>query len=175
MAMQSIQLVMVCTVVSVELGLRDRIVQVCHILFLQSNICFFTRIETARCSLSKLQSIFSDYTATQGLQISGQGVSINPDELDQALVGSFILFSCINGYTNTDNNLNFVCNADGQWSAFPKCTALPTTTASGIRFYVAIESISVLFYLGALPSNAQLFDSNNLLITVNGDKKRKKY
>jgi hypothetical protein len=81
-----------------------------------------------------LQTFLNDPTLTQGLEISSQSLSINPGETDQILIGSYILFDCKSGYTNTDNNLNVVCNANGQWSTFPGCIALTTTIAPGLIF-----------------------------------------
>jgi hypothetical protein len=72
----------------------------------------------------------SNSTLTQGLAISSQMVDKNADEIDQVLIGSYVLFSCTSGYMNMGNNLNFTCNANGQWSPFPTCVPLSTTLTS---------------------------------------------
>jgi hypothetical protein len=83
---------------------------------------------------------------------------MNPGETDQILIGSYILFDCKSGYTNTDNNLNVVCNANGQWSTFPGCIALTTTIAPD-----------------TLPTTTQSnLGNNGLPMTMNSGSKRKK-
>ncbi len=139
---------------------------------------FIWEIETARCSLSTLRNFVNDPTVTQGLEISSQSVSVsaNPDEADQVLIGSYILFDCKGGYTNTDNNLNVICNANGQWTTFPSCIPLSTTIASGICFICAVESILVSFHLDTPSSTTQSNFNNNAdpMSTMNGSK-RKRY
>ena len=61
-----------------------------------------------------------------GLQISSQRLSLNPNEDDRVLVGSFVLFNCTDGYINEDRNLNVICDINGQWTPFPQC--IPTST-----------------------------------------------
>jgi hypothetical protein len=53
------------------------------------------------------------------------------------LNGSYIVFSCVNGYVNTGGNLNLTCSASGSWSQLPNCvpsgqaTVAPTTIGVG--------------------------------------------
>jgi hypothetical protein len=79
-----------------------------------------------------MTNFINDPSATNGLEISTQHLSTNSDESDEVLIGSYILFDCKSGYTNTDGNLNVVCNTNGQWSAFPTCVPVSTTMASGM-------------------------------------------
>jgi hypothetical protein len=76
----------------------------------------------------------NDPILTQGLAISSQYVDENADETDQVLIGSYILFNCMSGYTNTDNNLNVICNANGQWSPFPTCIPMSIAMPLSISF-----------------------------------------
>ena len=74
---------------------------------------------TGRCSLSTLTTLLS---MTTGLQSTGQTQLMRaPDDSTVILNGSYIVFSCMNGYTNMGGNLNVTCNANGTWSPFPKC------------------------------------------------------
>ncbi len=111
-----------------------------------------------------------------GLQISSQHLSVNSEETDGILIGSYILFNCKNGYKNTDNNLNVTCNANGQWSTFPSCTSLSTTKASSINFMNSVKSVSVLFHLGTSTTTMGSTSANNAVSmpAMNGGK-RKKY
>lgn len=79
-----------------------------------------------------LRDFIGDSTATRGLDISSQRISMNADEEDEVLIGSYIAFYCVDGYKNTDNNLNVTCNANGRWSTFPSCISLTTPRPSGI-------------------------------------------
>ncbi len=60
-----------------------------------------------------------------------------PTETSSVLNGSYIVFTCINGYINNGGSLNVTCSASGSWSQFPNCvlsvqpTAAPTTLAPG--------------------------------------------
>jgi hypothetical protein len=54
-------------------------------------------------------------------------------ETGLVLNGSYIVFSCINGYVNMAGSLNVTCSASGTWSPFPNCVSssgsgLMTTT-----------------------------------------------
>jgi hypothetical protein len=54
-------------------------------------------------------------------------------ETGLVLNGSYIVFSCINGYVNMGGSLNVTCSASGSWSPFPNCVSgsgsgLMTTT-----------------------------------------------
>ena len=44
-----------------------------------------------------------------------------PYEPTLILAGSFIVFSCVSGYTNVGGNLNVTCGINNQWSPFPRC------------------------------------------------------
>lgn len=47
------------------------------------------------------------------------------------LDGSFIVFSCNNGFINTGGSLTVTCGSNGSWSPFPNCVSNPqATTAS---------------------------------------------
>lgn len=114
-------------------GLHDRFVQVNHDLFNEILVSIIENIsETKRCSMPKIRNFLDDPTATRGLEISSQRISVNPDEEDEALIGSYILFVCKTGFENTGNSLNVTCNADGQWNTFPSCQSR-TTTSIDIR------------------------------------------
>jgi hypothetical protein len=116
----------------------------------------------------------NDPILTQGLVISSQYVDENADETDQALIGSYILFNCMSGYTNTDNNLNVTCNANGQWSPFPTCIPLTITVASSISFMNSLKLVSVLSHLGTSTTTMGSNSGNNGAPMMNGSK-RKKY
>jgi hypothetical protein len=56
-------------------------------------------------------------------------------ETGLVLNGSYIVFSCINGYVNMGGSLNVTCSSSGSWSPFPNCVSssgsggvMPTTT-----------------------------------------------
>lgn len=87
--------------------------------------------ESSRCSLQTLINFVSNPTVTNGLDLASQYIAVNGNEENQVLPGSYVLFYCLNGYQNIDRNLNVTCNSNGQWSAFPNCISLPTTTPSG--------------------------------------------
>lgn len=87
--------------------------------------------ETNRCSLRLLRDFVDDAIATRGLEVSSQRISTPANEDNDVLIGSYVLFHCIDGYRNTDDNLNVTCNADGQWSTFPVCNSLTTARPSG--------------------------------------------
>jgi len=42
---------------------------------------------------------------------------------DAILNGSYIVFSCVSGYTNNGGTLNVTCNSNGSWSQFPNCVS----------------------------------------------------
>lgn len=46
-----------------------------------------------------------------------------PDEPAFILGGSFIVFSCVGGYTNVGGNLNVTCGINNHWSPFPRCVS----------------------------------------------------
>lgn len=125
---------MVYTDVTMVSGRHDLFVQVNHYFL---NEIFVSTIEntleTNRCSMPKIRNFLDDPTATRGVQISSQRISVNPDEEDEALIGSYIVFVCKSGFQNTGNSLNVTCNADGQWSTFPSCQSTSTTATSSIQ------------------------------------------
>ena len=89
---------------------------------------------TGRCQFSQLQNFIS--TAV-GIQTTGQS-SIRQPANDQTTVlnGSFILFSCVNGYFNAGGSLNLTCGNNGMWTPFPNCVqssggGAMTTMSSG--------------------------------------------
>jgi hypothetical protein len=86
----------------------------------------------AQCFLPTLQTFLNESSVTQSLEISSQHLSTNPDQPDEVLIGSYILFKCKTGYTNTDNHLNVTCNPDGQWSPSPNCISSNTDDFSRI-------------------------------------------
>jgi hypothetical protein len=134
-----IQLVVVDSHVTMECGLNDHIVQVCH-FFESSTLISFQKIETGRCSLPTLQTFLNDTSATNGLDISSQLLTSNPGASDEILIGSYISFNCKNGYKNTDGNLNVTCNANGQWSAFPVCTSTSEYSGNILSFIMTFMS-----------------------------------
>ena len=72
-----------------------------------------------------------------GIQNTGQSQLLQAfNETTVVLTGSFVVFTCANGYVNNGGNLNLTCNADGSWSTpLPNCvlssggsqTTLPPT------------------------------------------------
>lgn len=119
-------MIMVC-------GHHDHFARVWFDAFHEINMLFFGIIsETNRCSLSTLNDFISDSAASRGLDVSSQRVLVDPNEGDEVLIGSYILLYCMDGYRNTDNNLNVTCNANGQWSTFPNCISLTTARPTGM-------------------------------------------
>ena len=84
---------------------------------------------TNQCSLADLTGFIGNSTLANGLTISQQQLSTSSEGSDRVLIGSFMLFTCRSGYQNIDNNLNVTCTASGQWSAFPSCIPISTTTS----------------------------------------------
>ena len=93
-------------------------------------MCLLNTIETKQCSLSILRIFLGDPTLSNGLAISSQQLSTISDGDDDAIIGSFILFTCTNGFVNTDNNLNVTCTVNGLWTTFPTCIPTSTVTSS---------------------------------------------
>ncbi|CAF2947521.1 unnamed protein product [Rotaria sp. Silwood2] len=74
---------------------------------------------TGRCSFLTLQNFMSNNI---GLQTTGQSQLMQvPQETNSVLNGSYIVFTCINGYTNMGGSLNVTCSSSGSWSPFPNC------------------------------------------------------
>ncbi|CAF5225905.1 unnamed protein product, partial [Rotaria magnacalcarata] len=44
------------------------------------------------------------------------------------LSGSYIVFACVTGYTNTGGSLNLTCSSSGVWSPYPNCVSNTQTT-----------------------------------------------
>ena len=86
-----------------------------------------------------LRSSLNNGTQMMGIRILTQRVSANSKENDAALISSFIMFACADGYIHVAGSLNFCCNADDQWSAFPKCTLE--------RLQNDVVGSNILFYL----------------------------
>ena len=87
---------------------------------------------TGRCSFSTLQSFISSAT---GLMTTGQSQLMQiPQDASLVLSGSYIVFTCMTGYTNTGGSLNVTCSSSGSWSPLPSCVmnngggSLTTTT-----------------------------------------------
>ena len=80
-------------------------------------------VETARCEFSKLEDFVRDPALVVGLGISNQLLLMHVDETNSILTDSFVLFTCTDGYANTDGNLNVTCKDNGQWTPFPACIA----------------------------------------------------
>jgi hypothetical protein len=121
-----------------------------------------------------LKNFVNNDAATNCLQISSQHLSENPNEDNEILIGSYILFRCKSGYTNIDNNLKVTCNANGQWSSFPTCIPLSTRMASSINFMNSVKLVLVLSHLGASTTTMGSNSGNNGAPMMNGSK-RKKY
>jgi hypothetical protein len=58
-------------------------------------------------------------------------------ETGLVLNGSYIVFSCINGYVNMGGSLNVTCSASGTWSPFPNCVS-----SSGSVFMTATAMVA---------------------------------
>ncbi|CAF2679564.1 unnamed protein product [Rotaria sp. Silwood2] len=76
-------------------------------------------LTTGRCSFSALQDFIMN---SAGLQTTGQSQLMQvPQETNFVLGGSYIVVTCMNGYTNMGGNLNITCSSSGSWSSFPNC------------------------------------------------------
>ncbi|CAF4597909.1 unnamed protein product, partial [Rotaria magnacalcarata] len=88
---------------------------------------------TGRCLFSTLQSFVSNAT---GIMTTGQSQLMQlPQNTSTVLSGSYIVFACMTGYTNTGGSLNLTCTSNSAWSPFPNCVlntsgggSLTTTT-----------------------------------------------
>lgn len=96
-------------------------------------------LATVRCSLPLIEAFLNNVSCVVGLQISSQQVFANKNENDLVLIGSYVFFTCKDGYTNIDGNLNVTCNGAGQWTSFPKC--LPKTTTKLPSKLLIIDSL----------------------------------
>ncbi|CAF4644759.1 unnamed protein product [Rotaria sp. Silwood1] len=86
-------------------------------------------LTTGRCSFSALQNFMS---SAPGLQTTTQSQLMQvPQETNVVLSGSYIVVTCMNGYTNMGGSLNITCSASSSWSSFPNCVlSTQTTTVS---------------------------------------------
>ncbi|CAF3354956.1 unnamed protein product [Rotaria socialis] len=83
-------------------------------------------LTTGGCSFSTLQSFVSNAT---GIMATGQSQLMQlPQNTSVILSGSYIVFACITGYTNTGGNLNVTCSSSGAWSQYPNCVPNTQTT-----------------------------------------------
>ena len=114
---------------------------------------------TGRCLLSPLTMFLA--TAV-GIQISGQPQLVQrPPDQTTVLSGSFVVFICVSGYTNTGGSLNLTCNADGTWSQLPNCVL----GSSGSQTTVPGSGGQMCPYSSALLAIANGYASNyNYLI-----------
>ncbi|CAF4846402.1 unnamed protein product, partial [Rotaria socialis] len=107
-------------------------------LYVCSNGAWSTQprcLMTGRCSFSTLQTFISNAT---GLMTTGQSQLMQlPQNTSVVLGGSYIVFACNTGYTNTGGSLNVTCSSSSSWSPFPTCVlntggggSLTTTTMS---------------------------------------------
>ena len=129
---------------------------------------------TGRCSFSQLRNFTT--TAT-GIQTTGQSSLIQlPSEPGLVLNGSYIVFSCINGYINTGGSLNVTCNTNSLWSQFPNCvsntgggsittTTMPTSNGSPC----IVDATTTLNILNGYPISTTLSYTSNAAATGKSD------
>lgn len=124
---------------------------------------------TDRCSLSFLKSFVS---ATVGVQSTNQTQLIEAsDDSNIALNGSYVVFSCMDGYTNVGGSLNVTCDPTGEWSPLPKCVrksdALNSMTTAamshtGARCSVAPISFFVPYASLINTTGLRLYEDNTV-------------
>ena len=117
-------------------------------------------LETNRCSLKTIQNLVQDPSFIRGLDIVSQRISIISEEDDAVLIGSYIQFDCVDGFSNKDGNLKVSCTSDGQWSSFPICVSQNGAQSSGRCLWENDPLPSV--------SNAYRSNTDNLRVFSNG-------
>jgi hypothetical protein len=79
------------------------------------------------------------------------------------LNGSYIVFSCINGYVNMGGSLNVTCSASGTWSPFPNCVAkaqaTTVSTTMGVG-QVVTTTVQMSGNCASVPSVANAYVAN---------------
>ncbi len=81
---------------------------------------------TGRCSYSTLKSFIS---TARNLQVTSQyRLTVAPEDTNVLLSDSYMVFSCISGYTNSGGGLNVTCLGNGSWTQFPNCILSTQTT-----------------------------------------------
>jgi len=108
-----------------------------------------------------------NFTSTaSGILTTGQSslmqLSTDPDSM---MNGSYIVFSCINGYVNTGGSLNVTCNTNSGWSQFPNCvSSTQTTTMSSNTGQGSLTTQQVSSNCDNVPSVANGYVSNETFI-----------
>ncbi len=105
-----------------------------------------------------------------GIQTTGQNSLVQlQTDTSSVLNGSYIVFSCISGYTNIGGSLNVTCNTNGVWSQFPQCVSntsgggsITTTTMSTSNGLPCMIDMATTFNItnGYSPSNSLSSTSN---------------
>ncbi len=106
-------------------------------------------------------------TAT-GIQTAGQSSLMQlPTESGVVLNGSYIVFSCVNGYTNMGGSLNVTCGTTGSWSQFPNCVSstgsgsITTTTMSAGSGSITTTAVSAGTGLPCVVDKTTIYNITN--------------
>ncbi len=112
---------------------------------------------TGRCLFSQLQNFV---TSATGIQTTGQSSLMQlPTETGLVLNGSYIVFSCINGYVNIGGSLNLTCNNNNSWSQLPNCvlntggSSLTTTTMPLTTITMPLTTTAITLTTTTMPAS----------------------
>ena len=146
-------------------GLRNPVAYVSWIRK-YANVIVDLRIETGRCPFSQLESFLSGRV---GIQTTNQNsLQILPSEPGLVLNGSFVVFSCINGYVNTGGSLNVTCGNNGAWSPFPNCVQSSGSGATMTMPPVGIPTSTTMMPTGGSGGTPCFIDRATTFSTTNG-------
>ncbi|CAF4947730.1 unnamed protein product, partial [Rotaria socialis] len=122
---------------------------------------------TGGCSFLTLQSFVSNAT---GIMATGQSQLMQPPQNTSVILsGSYIVFVCITGYTNTGGSLNVTCSSSSSWSPFPSCAlntggggSLTTTTMPNNNgLSCAFDTTTLNIMNGFSPNVSLTYTSSN--------------
>ena len=126
---------------------------------------------TGRCRFADL---YNFTTSATGIQTTGQSSLMQlPTDPDSFQNGSYIVFSCINGYVNTGGSLNVTCNTNSLWSQFPNCIpntgsgSITTTTMSTSNGSPCMVDVTTTNLTNGYPSIMSLSYASNTAATGN--------
>ncbi|CAF1639402.1 unnamed protein product, partial [Didymodactylos carnosus] len=108
----------------------------------------------SRCLLSQILAFIEDRTQTSGMRIVGTPQLVPlPTELGVVTNQSHVEFQCIDGYMSVGGPLNITCNADNNWSVFPRCQLISMTTTMPGAQPLCAWNPNMLFIQNGMVSN----------------------
>jgi hypothetical protein len=123
-----------------------------------------------------LADLYNFTNNAMGIQTTGQNSLVQlQTDTSSVLNGSYIVFSCISGYTNIGGSLNVTCNTNGVWSQFPQCVSntsgggsITTTTMSTSNGLPCMIDMATTFNItNGYSSSNSLAPMSNTAVTGN--------